>query len=380
MSAALCHCDGSATMQLYDRASSSLSSLMGSSGMTMWLIRAGKHGEREKLALENQAAIIGWEELPDLSACSQRTDLADLLKKTYPDEKPKTLSNWESQLWPILDTIKSGDLVVLPLKSRSDIAIGRVTGPYAHRSDLPGGPFHTRPVQWIKEFPRDAFDSDLLYSFGAFMTVCRIERNNAEARVLAMVEGKSAKSPGEANGKTTLPAGGTSVPTDTLAMPDIEQQSLDLIRERIAQRFKGHNLALLVAAVMEAQGYRTTVSPPGADGGVDIMAGSGPLGFDSPRLVAQIKSQDSKVDVKVLRELSGVMAKLQAQHALLVGWGGFTSAARAEAAADYFRVRLWDAADVVRVVQEHYDALPEAIRAELPLKKVWTLVPEGPES
>jgi predicted Mrr-cat superfamily restriction endonuclease len=40
--------------------------------MTMWLIRAGKAGEREKLSLENKAAVIGWEELPDLTPCTTR--------------------------------------------------------------------------------------------------------------------------------------------------------------------------------------------------------------------------------------------------------------------------------------------------------------------
>jgi restriction system protein len=351
---------------------------LGRTKMTIWMIRAGKYGEREKAALDNQAAIIGWEELPDLSNCKSRSELADLLKATYPDDKPKTLLNWESQLWPILDTIKIGDLVALPLKTRPDVAIGKVIGPYAYRNDIAGGPFHTRQVQWINEFPRSAFDPDLLFSLGAAMTVCRIERNSAEARIEAMLQGKKSSKVSAKNENQTAPA--LLVATDTLAMPDIEQQSQDLIRERIAQRFKGHKLSALIGAVMEAQGYLTKVSEPGADGGIDIMCGSGPLGFDTPRLIAQVKSEDSKVDVKVLRELIGVMSKLHADHALLVGWGGFTSAARQEAAADYFRVRLWDAADVVRVVQEHYDKLPEAIRADLPLKRVWTLVPDAPES
>lgn len=95
----------------------------------MWLIRAGKHGGREKLALDNQVAVFGWEELLDLSTCKPRADLAAVLKKTCLDEKPKTLSNWENQLWPIVDTIKVGDLVALPLKTRPDVAIGRIIGP-----------------------------------------------------------------------------------------------------------------------------------------------------------------------------------------------------------------------------------------------------------
>ena len=34
--------------------------------------------------------------------------------------------------------------------------------------------------------PRSNFSQDLLYSFGAFMTICRITRTNAEARIAAM--------------------------------------------------------------------------------------------------------------------------------------------------------------------------------------------------
>lgn len=348
--------------------------------MTMWLIRAGRAGEREKVALENKVAVVGWEELPDLTSCTTREALAQLLVATYPDDKPNTLRNWESQIWPVRETIKVGDLVVLPLKTRSDIVVGRVSGEYQYRTDLPGGPLHTRPVEWLKEFPRSAFDKDLLLSFGAFMTVCRIERNNAEQRVAAKLAGKKwSPMPVQLSGKKGQPLSSPAPIdmgdlTDATANPDIEEQSRDLIRERIAQRFKGHSLAALIAAILEAQGYRARISPQGADGGVDIMTGSGPLGFDSPRLIVQVKSQDAKVDVKIVRELTGVMGKFHADHALLVGWGGFTQAALAEVAADYFKLRLWDAGDVVKAVQDHYEHLPEAIRAEIPLKRVWTLV------
>lgn len=52
--------------------------------MTLWGIRSGKYGEREALALENNVALIGWEELPDLtgipkapaSAIARSTDRA----------------------------------------------------------------------------------------------------------------------------------------------------------------------------------------------------------------------------------------------------------------------------------------------------------------
>ena len=157
--------------------------------MTLWLVRSGKYGERESLALDKGVAVIGWDDLPDLSSLKTRESLYAALESTNPDEKGKTLSNWESQLWPFGHMMAKGDLVVMPLKSRAAIAIGRIIGDYTYRTDL-GKARHTRPVEWLKEVQRSSFAQDLLYSFGSFMTVCRVHRNNAEARVAAVLAGK----------------------------------------------------------------------------------------------------------------------------------------------------------------------------------------------
>ncbi|MBV8520966.1 MAG: hypothetical protein JOY71_02345, partial [Acetobacteraceae bacterium] len=79
-------------------------------------------------------------------------------------EGPNKLANWNGQLWAFRDRIQKDDLVVLPLKRRSAIAIGRVTGGYAYE-ELGKDGYHTRPVKWIKtDIPRTVFDQDLLYS------------------------------------------------------------------------------------------------------------------------------------------------------------------------------------------------------------------------
>ena len=100
---------------------------------------------------------------------------------------PTAILNWVSQIWPFAHVMKKGDLLVLPLKTQPAIQIGEVTGDYHFE---PGGPdpfFHWRPVKWIGEaIPRVHFGKDLLYTFGAFMTICRVQRNNAEARITAM--------------------------------------------------------------------------------------------------------------------------------------------------------------------------------------------------
>lgn len=337
--------------------------------MTLWLVRAGQAGEREALALNQGIAAAAWDELPDLAGCTTRAALDALLGQASPGHKKRALANRAGQAWSFRMAMTPGDLIVMPLKASAAIALGRITGEYRHRTDLPGGPLHTREVQWLAKVPRRSFDSDILLSFGAFMAICRVDRNDAEQRVLELLQTHE----GVGLGTIANPA-----PRPQAELADIEERSHDMIRERIAQRFKGHHLATLVAALLEAQGYRARVSPPGADGGVDIMAGCGPLGFDAPRIVVQVKSQDTRLDVRTLRELAGVMGRFQADHGLLVGWGGFNQPVRAEAATDYFRIRLWDPSDVVAAVKEHYDRLPPAVRAEVPLKQVWTLLPNEP--
>ena len=91
--------------------------------MTLWLIRAGRYGEREDFALENKLAVIGWDNLPDLSRIENREELAEILAEKYPDEKAKTRMNWESQIWPFISGMGKGDLVAMPLKHRGHYSI-----------------------------------------------------------------------------------------------------------------------------------------------------------------------------------------------------------------------------------------------------------------
>jgi len=339
--------------------------------MTLWMVRVGKYGQREQLALNENVAAIGWEEVPDLSKIKSREQLSALLRQTYSDKKPKTLINWESQIWPFIHEMKRGDLVALPFKSRSVILIGEVTGDYQYRPDLPLDSRHTRPVKWKGEFPRAAFEQDILDSF-AEMTVCRIQRHNAEERVKAIIAGKpiKVKLPGQEGGEED---------EVEVAPSDIEQYALDQIRKYISQKFRGHVLTNLVAAILAAQGYQVRISPAGPDGGIDIMAGHGLLGFDRPRLAVQVKSGDGPIDIKVFHELQGAMKNVGAEQGLLVAWGGYKSSVEKESARHFFEIRLWDADDLVRMIQTHYEQLPEDIQAELPLKRIWTLVPTEEE-
>jgi restriction system protein len=330
--------------------------------MTLWLIRAGRFGEREDQALDHGLAMVGWPELPDLSTVRERDDLTRLLAVTYPDEGPGTLANWEGQLWPFLTQMAAGDLVALPLRSRSAIAVGRVRGPYVRRVDLGGGPVHARPVEWQGELPRGAFDRDLLHALGALTQVAPIQRPQAEARVRALIEGTSG-----ASGESEAPVQALDAPAD------LEQLARDQIRDRLTRGFTGTRLVGLVAAVLEARGLRVRTAPEGPEGPIDIVAGGGPLGFDAPRVAVTVRAQPAKV--KELRDFQGAVKNFGAEQGLFVAMGGYQRTTLREAARRHFALRLWDADDLVAAIESAYDHLPATIRAELPLKRIWTLVP-----
>lgn len=261
--------------------------------MSLWLVRAGKTGENEQIALDSGIVTIGWNRLPDLSSVETREQLSELFRESFPDASSGRIANQVGQLWAFRTRIEVGDLVALPLETQAAIAIGKIAGPYEYRTDLGDSVRHARRVNWIRtDIPRTSFDQDLLYSLGAFMTVCQIKRNDAEGRVRAMLAGKKLPPSIATNGEDV---------DDADQELDIEQAARDQIVQYIQQNFVGHDLARLVDAVLQAEGFLTRVSPAGADGGVDILAGAGAMGFDAPRLCVQVKSSQSPADVTMSR-------------------------------------------------------------------------------
>ena len=157
--------------------------------MALWLIRAGKYGEHEQRFFADSACYLTWEgtETQDLSKARDYAGIKALLADLYPDEKPKTRINWASQIAPFVFEVRAGDWVVVPHKHKPALAFGEVTQGYSFTAKADETYRHRIDVKWLNtDVPRSAFDQDLLYSFGAFMTVCRLARNEAEARVRAM--------------------------------------------------------------------------------------------------------------------------------------------------------------------------------------------------
>ena len=309
----------------------------------LWKVSLGSNNEFEADAFKRNLLTVDFSIRSDISGATDREALLVALQQVLPDKRPNTLRNFSVQLNQFINVIQVGDLVVSPVSSTMTIAIGRISGGYQPHPET-GSP--TRPVEWLKkDLPRDTFKQDLLYSFGAYNTVCEIARNDALRRVEGVIQ--TGRDSGDGLTTRTVqntshdPVGDTAHQENADALVDLDQIARDQIERRIASVFTGHDLTKLIAAILEAQGKQVRVSPPGADNGIDILAGSGPLGLESPRVVVQVKSGREMVDQPTLQSLIGTISDTNADFGMLVSWAGFTQPVQRRFNELYFRVRFW---------------------------------------
>jgi restriction system protein len=151
--------------------------------MSLWVVRAGRHGEQEEIAVKNQLVCHAWNELPDYSTHT-KDDLRKLYREKYPSESEKQVISGLGQVWRFAHEIQKGDLVALPLKSQSAFEFGRITGDYQYKEVAPNVK-HIRCVEWLKNATvrRSAFPEDILFSMNSALTVFKVYRNDAENRV-----------------------------------------------------------------------------------------------------------------------------------------------------------------------------------------------------
>jgi restriction system protein len=343
--------------------------------MTAWMIRGGSLGERESWAIETGFSGGGFEEVGDLTGCNSRDEIFGVLQSAFPGGKKQRNMNFAAQLWALRGRIEVGDLVVMPLHPSTHIAIGRCSTPYTFLSNEVPGRQHVIGVNWTRiDVPRGDIKQDLLFSLGAFMTVCRVDRNDAENRLKKLMAGS--KDPGaELPSLPTKKSPAISFDENDPAPEDvdIEEVARDRIRTRLIETFQSHQLADLTAAILRVRGLECIVSPPGPDKGIDILAGAGPLGLDSPRIVVQCKSSDTPADVSVIQRLQGAMSTLGAEQALLVAFAGVNKSAMDLLTNQQFKVKVWDADAVLDATLQSYDQLDSSIQELLPLKNMWTL-------
>jgi hypothetical protein len=138
-----------------------------STGGRVWLVRAGREGVYEGLAIDQGVTLIGWSEMGALSLTASRDDLKARIEAVWDEHRPQSLASQAGQIYRFLHDISIDDLVVLPRMSKpGHVAVARVLGEYEHRTDEPfQGTDAQTPGQWNGS-PPSCLTSALIPTFG----------------------------------------------------------------------------------------------------------------------------------------------------------------------------------------------------------------------
>jgi len=133
----------------------------------------------------------------------------------------------------------------------------------------------------------------------------------------------------------------------------------------------------LVADLLKALGYYIAwISPPGKDGGVDIIAHTDPLGTQSPRIKVQVKRVGQRVDLQTLNSFLAIIDSDDV--GLYVSTAGFTRDAEEAARRQSGRkITLIDLERLLDLWIGAYNKLDEKSRRRLPLSPIYFLTPES---
>ena len=329
-------------------------------GSRVWQVRGGRDGKFRQLFHDRECIGIGYGCKENLAPNGTVLDTKALKNLIGQDHSAQVVGFFRI----FTRDMSIGDTVIVPFKRH--ISIGKINGDYQFSDE---DPYHFRKVVWtdLKDTPRTEFPEEIVEFIDRYRrkTVAEIKPEEpAHDLIIKMAE----------NGHSLE----GNVKADNTPM-DIEAISTDEIEKYVIDKFPRGEMERLVKALLEAQEYRVYQTPTGPDKGIDLVAAPGPHGFGTPRICVQVKAGLKKEGSPTLQRLLGAMQTADTEHGLLVSWGGFSSEVTGSPYVQSLKVALWDRAALIDQVLEHYDKLDSDIKAELPLKRIWIVIPEVEE-
>lgn len=324
----------------------------------MWMVR-GDGGSLYDAFRGGNVAAIGWNSLAQQAISGiSRKQLIALYQADEPQARPGTAISGASQVWRFVNEIQNGDWIITYSPANRLYQVGKVTGVSEHHPELADqGMSLTRAVQWQpREVSRDSLSTSTKNSLGSTLTVFELPPSAAE-EVLATVKGN----PSPRVDEETAEAIG-----DPLA--DIELQALERIKDRVNE-LDWDDMQQLVAGILRAMGYKTQVSPPGADRGKDIVASPDGFGFEHPRIVVEVKHRKGQMGSQEIRSFLG--GRHKDDRGLYVSTGGFSKDALYEADRASIPLAMWTLDHLVRALIEHYAATDAETKRVVPLKRLY---------
>ena len=318
----------------------------------------GIHTQDDNLFLKGNVIAIGWHLMGDLRLIeASRDGFKDKYMQTYPDAKKGSIATGAGMLFRFCYEVQIGDYVIFPSKSNREVNIGIVEGDYVYDPSQVEY-VQTRKVKWLKHLPRMSFSQGALYEIGSAMSFFAV-KNYADEFLAALSK----------NFKKSI---ATDIDDESVGATaeDIIENTKDFILKELSRQLKGYELEQFVADLLQAMGYRTKVSPQGGDSGIDITAYKDEL---PPRILVQVKSQDSDIKETTIQSLKGAMR--EGDYGLFITLSNYTKNAK-----KYLDntpiIRGINGTELVELILKYYEDLSEKYRKMIPLKRVYIPVPK----
>lgn len=319
----------------------------------------GIHTHNDSLFLNKDLIAIGWRDFGDLSKVEANRDAFKAhYKEVYPNAKKGQIANGAGMLYRFIHELQIGDYVVFPSKTDRKINIGTVESDYFF-DDNDGEYVQRRKVKWLKHIPRLNFSQGALYEVGSAMSFFSV-KNYADEFLSAL----------DKDFNKIISSDDVEDESVGATADDIVESTKDFILKELSRKLKGYDLEAFVADLLRAMGYRTIVSPQGGDSGIDIKAYKDEL---PPRILVQVKSQDSDIKETTIQSLKGAMR--EGDYGLFVTLSNYTKNAQKYLNSTPI-IRGINGTELVELILKYYDDLSERYRKMIPLKMVYIPVPK----
>lgn len=321
-----------------------------------WMVRGGNDNVLADQFKEKKAVAIGWRTLGNLSELKTRDQFKERYQKAYPNYNKQRESVNVGVVYRFVREIQNGDYVLSYIKDSREVLIGIMEAGYEYQPKLFNGDYpHIRQIQWRKKVSRDDFSEKARSILVHPHTIYKLDTILDEIHGIVTATDE------------TLPITKIEVEEPPF-YDDVKAKADELIADLISN-LDPFDFQDLVAAVLEAMGFHAVSSPPGPDGGIDIIAYPDTFGFEQPRIKAQVKRRKNWVSGPEMREFLGALR--DGDKGLYVSTGGFTPDATQAAEQFSKPLKLLDRDDFIHLMLEHYEALAPEFRAKVPLRKVW---------
>ena len=333
----------------------------------IWFVRAGRDSAFAEDFTQQGVVAIGWADLGDLLPTITKPQLIQQYRQTYQEHANGRVQVAASQIIRFMNEVKLNDFIMTHDRDTQLYHLGTITSPCLWKPDIISELPRIRTVEWKHTVARATLSIEAKNSLGAIQTLFQI-KGSVASEILSKATAVS--------GLPITPPTTPSLPTDQLeAERQVQAELLEKaelsIEDRIV-RLEWDQVQELVAGILRAMNYRTTISPRGSDRGVDIFASPDGLGLEEPRIFVEVKHRPTTTMGSTdIRSFLG--GRSSTDKCLYVSTGGFTREARYEADRANIAIRLLGLVDLRKLLVDYYEKLDEEVKSLIPLRRIYIL-------